>query len=120
MYIYIKTSFKWLQVSILYTGLYSEDIHILPSFLGGGKGSVGDLWTQLPIFKMVLPQPKGFEYKTGIYACKVCGKSFHRQNSCYDHMAFHEGTSKCTICNCVLSQKGNLKRHMRAIHGIDM
>nr|CAD7589081.1 unnamed protein product [Timema genevievae] len=52
------------------------------------------------------------------YVCKICGKAFRRQNSCYDHMAYHQGTTRCTVCNVMLSRKGNMKRHMRMVHGI--
>jgi len=59
---------------------------------------------QLPLFNMIQKQSKILEYKMGLYVCKIFGKSFYGQNSCCDLMAFLQSTSKCTICNCVLSQ----------------
>ncbi|XP_063232783.1 protein tramtrack, beta isoform-like isoform X3 [Bacillus rossius redtenbacheri] len=52
------------------------------------------------------------------FVCKICGKVFRRQNSCYDHMALHQGSTRCAICQLVLSRKGNMRRHMKIVHGI--
>ena len=52
------------------------------------------------------------------YSCEICGKSFKHKNSVYNHMAKHEGATRCPICNQVLGQKSNMKRHLRHIHGV--
>jgi hypothetical protein len=54
----------------------------------------------------------------GTYVCELCGKRFKHRNSRYNHMAKHEGTTRCHICHQVLGQKSNMKRHLRHIHGV--
>ncbi|XP_026287863.1 broad-complex core protein isoforms 1/2/3/4/5 isoform X8 [Frankliniella occidentalis] len=54
----------------------------------------------------------------GHFACSVCTKEFQSNSSCYGHLHVHSGGTVCNICNCVLSRKGNYKRHMRTVHGI--
>jgi hypothetical protein len=76
-------------------------------FLGYGRKNVGELQIQLPLFNMVQPQSKILKYRTGLYVCKICGKFFRCQNCCCVLMAFHQGTSKGTIYNCVLNQMVN-------------
>ena len=88
--------------------------NMFSSISGDSEVKFGDLWMQNPT------KSKKYDYQTGLYVCKVCGKSFRRPNSCYDHMAIHQGTSKCVICNCVLSRKGNMKRHMKIVHGVSL
>ncbi|KAK7788822.1 hypothetical protein R5R35_012821 [Gryllus longicercus] len=88
--------------------------------LQGDPGiTAGKMWSWLPPTDYFPSQPeKKYDIKEPQYMCRVCGKAFRSQNSCYDHMAIHRGTSKCSICECVLSRKANMKRHMRFVHGV--
>ncbi|KAF4516878.1 hypothetical protein B566_EDAN011222 [Ephemera danica] len=53
-----------------------------------------------------------------LFVCSFCNREFKHRVSCHQHLALHKGTSKCHICNCVLSRKSHLKRHLKTIHGI--
>ncbi|KAK3923798.1 Broad-complex core protein isoforms 1/2/3/4/5, partial [Frankliniella fusca] len=55
----------------------------------------------------------------GQFCCSVCAKQFQSLSSCYGHLHVHSGATFCNICKCVLSRKGNFKRHMRDVHGIN-
>ncbi|XP_069677466.1 protein bric-a-brac 1-like isoform X5 [Periplaneta americana] len=73
--------------------------------------------SELNVFHGHIQQPLSTSC-AGAYVCEICGKSFKHRNSRYNHMAKHEGTTRCHICNQVLGQKSNMKRHLRHIHGV--
>ena len=52
------------------------------------------------------------------YQCGVCGRQFSATSSYYHHMAIHRGETTCPLCRKVLSHKGNLKNHMKTVHGV--
>ena len=54
------------------------------------------------------------------FRCGVCNRLFRHKKSCQLHMAMHMGETTCHICSLVLSRIGNMKRHLRHIHGIGM
>jgi hypothetical protein len=54
------------------------------------------------------------------FRCGVCSRLFRHKKSCQLHMAMHMGETTCHICSLVLSRIGNMKRHLRHIHGIGM
>ncbi|XP_037078432.1 zinc finger protein 320-like [Pollicipes pollicipes] len=49
--------------------------------------------------------------------CAQCGRHFTAVSSYYHHMAMHRGETTCPVCAKVLSHKGNLKHHIRTVHG---
>jgi hypothetical protein len=71
--------------------------------LGGGRTNMGDLQMQLPLFDMVQPQSKIPEYKMGLY---VCAKYVKRVSIARILAVILWLSSKCTICDCVLSHMG--------------
>ncbi|KAF0308424.1 Sal-like protein 1 [Amphibalanus amphitrite] len=53
-----------------------------------------------------------------LHQCPQCGRQFAASSSYYHHMAMHRGETTCPICGKVLSHKGNLKCHMKTVHGV--
>ncbi|XP_036819299.1 zinc finger protein 710 isoform X2 [Oncorhynchus mykiss] len=53
---------------------------------------------------------------------KVCGKSFNRMYNLLGHMHLHAGSKpfKCPYCSSKFNLKGNLSRHMKVKHGMDI
>ncbi|TRY84194.1 hypothetical protein DNTS_026653, partial [Danionella cerebrum] len=53
---------------------------------------------------------------------KVCGKSFNRMYNLLGHMHLHAGSKpfKCAYCSSKFNLKGNLSRHMKVKHGMDV
>lgn len=52
------------------------------------------------------------------YPCKMCGKVFKTCSSLSKHKDVHRGTTRCLVCNTVLSRASYLKQHMASIHGL--
>ncbi|KAK1798588.1 hypothetical protein P4O66_006878, partial [Electrophorus voltai] len=55
-------------------------------------------------------------------ALQVCGKSFNRMYNLLGHMHLHAGSKpfKCAYCSSRFNLKGNLSRHMKVKHGMDI
>lgn len=53
---------------------------------------------------------------------QVCGKSFNRMYNLLGHMHLHAGSKpfKCPYCTSKFNLKGNLSRHMKVKHGMDV
>lgn len=53
---------------------------------------------------------------------QVCGKSFNRMYNLLGHMHLHAGSKpfKCAYCSSKFNLKGNLSRHMKVKHGMDV
>ncbi|XP_045568909.1 zinc finger protein 710 [Salmo salar] len=53
---------------------------------------------------------------------QVCGKSFNRMYNLLGHMHLHAGSKpfKCPYCSSKFNLKGNLSRHMKVKHGMDI
>ena len=51
--------------------------------------------------------------------CEICGRSFNGASSLRNHRAMHRGETSCPVCLLVFSQKGNMKRHLKQVHGRD-
>lgn len=53
---------------------------------------------------------------------QVCGKSFNRMYNLLGHMHLHAGSKpfKCAYCSSRFNLKGNLSRHMKVKHGMDV
>ncbi len=56
------------------------------------------------------------------YFSQVCGKSFNRMYNLLGHMHLHAGSKpfKCPYCTSKFNLKGNLSRHMKVKHGMDV
>lgn len=54
------------------------------------------------------------------YTCKICGSQYKHITSLYNHMHVHTNTTKCLLCNKVLSRKYNLKYHLQTVHNVNM
>ncbi|XP_037073090.1 oocyte zinc finger protein XlCOF26-like [Pollicipes pollicipes] len=52
--------------------------------------------------------------------CDICGRVFTAASTYRNHKAFHRGETACPICNYVFTEKGNLKAHIRRVHGMDV
>lgn len=57
-----------------------------------------------------------------VFFSKVCGKSFNRMYNLLGHMHLHAGSKpfKCPYCTSKFNLKGNLSRHMKVKHGMDV
>jgi hypothetical protein len=71
--------------------------------LGGSRTNIGDLQMQLPLFDMVQPRSKILEYKMCLYVCAKYVKSLSVTRIPAVILWL---SSKCTICDCVLSHMG--------------
>ncbi|XP_034243688.1 broad-complex core protein isoforms 1/2/3/4/5-like isoform X1 [Thrips palmi] len=54
------------------------------------------------------------------HTCDLCGKSFRIRDSLYKHRNVHRGNTTCPICRVVLNRKTYLRRHLVAVHGVDL
>jgi uncharacterized C2H2 Zn-finger protein len=89
-------------------------IQLWPGFLGVSSGQTAS----------VLSLPYNFwstskEEGKLVHRCEICGKCFQHRNSLYHHMPIHVGATRCHVCSMVFSRKGNCRRHIRMVHGID-
>ena len=54
------------------------------------------------------------------FKCTIdgCNKLFNKSCNLRDHFRMHSGERpfKCPVCDCNFSQRGNLARHIQAIH----
>lgn len=73
----------------------------------------------ISFFSVYISAPKLFFLYTFF---QVCGKSFNRMYNLLGHMHLHAGSKpfKCPYCTSKFNLKGNLSRHMKVKHGMDV
>lgn len=52
------------------------------------------------------------------YPCKICGKTFGRQQHLTRHLTFHQGEKRemCPICGSFFHRVDNLRQHLYRVH----
>lgn len=89
-------------------------VQLCPGFLGMSSGQTSSL---LPLRHKFWTTSKQ-EGKL-VHRCEICGKCFQHRNSLYHHMPIHLGATRCHVCSMVFSRKGNCRRHILMVHGIN-
>lgn len=51
-----------------------------------------------------------------IFSCDKCEKCFFHKESLNSHLKFHDGRTKCTLCQRVCATLQGLRHHLMLVH----